>query len=262
MMTWYRTKALYFRLLRSTLFNPSRIFHDVFWPFLDILLMGMTGLWIQETSVTHSYITYAFLMSAVLWQVTIRCYYSIAQTILEELYDRNFINLFASPLILSEWISAGILLSLTKTAFTLVLGWATVYAIYGINLLSIGPSIIFFVIPLIIFGLAIGFIGASLIMFRGHQVEAIVHAMTWLFAPLCALYFPVHVLPAGLKVVAYCLPPTYVFESIRALLSTQQFSYAMIALGIGLSVLFFIVTLGLFCYSFEKSRERGLARLE
>ena len=260
MMTLYRIKALYLKLLRSSLLN--RLFQNVFWPLLDILLMGMTGVWIQGTSASHSYITHAFLLSSVLWQIFISSFYSIASTTLDELYDRNFVNLFVSPLMLSEWITAGMLLSLTTAAFNLIFGGAAVYIIYGINLFSMGSKLIFFIVPLIVFGVAVGFMGAALIMFKGHQIEAIVYAMTWIFAPLCALYFPVYVLPRGLKFFAYCLPPTYVFESIRALLSTQQFSYTMLAIGTGLSVVFLVATLSFFCYAFEKSRERGLARLE
>jgi hypothetical protein len=50
-------------------------------------------------------------------------------------------------------------------------------------------------------------------------------AWTLMFAllPLTCVYYPVSVLPGWLQVVAWMLPPTYVFEGMRALLIDKVF---------------------------------------
>ena len=45
----------------------------------------------------------------------------------------------------------------------------------------------------------------------------------FLLLPLACVYYPVAMLPAWLQSVAWALPPTYVFEGMRALLIEHVF---------------------------------------
>ena len=44
----------------------------------------------------------------------------------------------------------------------------------------------------------------------------------FLLLPLCCVYYPVAVLPGWLQPVAWVLPPTYVFEGLRAVLGRPR----------------------------------------
>ena len=87
-------------------------FHDInikisifYWPFIDIVLWGFLGSWIQSTHVNgfDNYQT-VILLCIVLWQVTVRSAQYAFKCFLEELWTRNLVNIFSLPVSLSEWI--------------------------------------------------------------------------------------------------------------------------------------------------------------
>ena len=53
----------------------------------------------------------------------------------------------------------------------------------------------------------------------------------FLFLPLCAVFYPVAVLPSWLQCVAWTLPPTYVFEGMRALVFEHVFRADLMLAG-------------------------------
>src|SRR5579863_565140 len=46
--------------------------------------------------------------------------------------------------------------------------------------------------------------------------EALAWSVMFFLMPFACVYYPVAVLPPWLQYVAWCLPPTYVFEGLRA----------------------------------------------
>jgi ABC-2 type transport system permease protein len=63
--------------------------------------------------------------------------------------------------------------------------------------------------------------------------------MMYLIMPLCAVFYPVSVLPAVLQRLAWLLPPTYVFEGMRAVVFAHEFRADLMlwALAINLSLM-------------------------
>ena len=75
--------------------------------------------------------------------------------------------------------------------------------------------------------------------------------------PLACIYYPVTVLPHWLQYVAWALPPTYVFEGMRALLIEHVFraDLMMAALAINV-VLFFGVICDISCAFAQRAAPR------
>ena len=61
----------------------------------------------------------------------------------------------------------------------------------------------------------------------------------FLFLPLTCVYYPVAVLPHWLQYVAWALPPTYVFEGMRALLIDHVFRADLMLEALALNVVLF-----------------------
>jgi ABC-2 type transport system permease protein len=58
----------------------------------------------------------------------------------------------------------------------------------------------------------------------------------FLFMPLACVYYPVTTLPVWLQPAAWALPPTYVFEGMRALLIDHVFRADLMLAAFGLNV--------------------------
>jgi len=96
-------------------------------------------------------------------------------------------------------------------------------AFFGFNLYTLGLALVAFFANLILTSWAVGIFVSGLVLRNGMGAESFAWSIMFLFLPLTCVYYPVDVLPQWLQYVAWALPPTYVFEGMRALLIQHEF---------------------------------------
>lgn len=234
----------------------------LYWPALDIFLWGMTSMWIQNNQETIPDLTLAILTGLVFWQITTRVNYEISANILQEFWSRNFVNLFATPITVGEWIASMMLVGLAKMGISLCFGSLIVYLLYTLNVFSMGWLFIPFAISLSISGWFIGLISGSIIIYYGQRVQALYWLMAYAFAPFSAVFCPVDALPTWVQPISRCLPMTYIFEGMRKIIQEKVFSLHDLLMSFALNAIYMSLSVLLFHYLFKKSRNKGLSRLE
>jgi ABC-2 type transport system permease protein len=232
-----------------------------YWPLMDILIWGLTSVWLQSHHQAEN-LPLILMTGLIFWQVAWRGSTDVSVNLLQEFWDRNLVNLFSSPLKISEWCLGIICVGLFKLMITLSFGAIVVYALYALNVFTIGWAFLPFAALLLLFGWTIGFLAASAILQWGRQIEAIVWMMGWFFAPFSAVFYPVHTLPGWVQSISWCLPTTYIFEGMRAILTEGKFPTHYFWISLCLGLVYFSLSMGVFLCSFRKSQEKGLARLE
>jgi ABC-2 type transport system permease protein len=261
-MKLYRIKALIERALLITFRGIDPMVDFFYWPFYDILVWGFTASWLKTNQVGASNSSLALLTCLVLWQASYRANLDVSFNFLAELWARNIVNLFATPLKICEWIIASLLVGLVNTCIAVSFGLFAVWALYGVSILSVGWPLIPFFLSLILSGWAVGFFTASTLAYWGQKVQKLVWVMGWFFVPFSAVFYPLHILPAWAQVIAKALPMTYIFESVRSFVNTGKLPMNYLIISFVLNIIYFIGALLLFTTAFRKSRTRGLARLE
>lgn len=237
--------------------------YDLFyWPAVDIILWGMTSLWIQTGDTKIPDIALAILTGLVFWHIIWRSNYEVTVNLLQEFWNRNMVNIFSTPLKLSEWMCATMLIGLLKAAISLFFGGLVVWFFYTLNIFNLGWAFLPFCASLTLSGWFIGFLSASIMVYYGQRVQMIAWITPYVFAPFCAVFYPVSVLPKWAAMIASCMPMTYIFEGMRKVLFQHEFSYYMLFMSLGLNLVYLILSMALFKFMFEKSRTKGLARLE
>lgn len=260
-MRWQRILGVFFRYFYSLRKGPQQLADLLYWPLMDILIWGLTSVWIQRYD-TSSSLSLALLTGLIFWQVSWRGSIDVSVNLLQEFWERNLVNLFSSPLTLWEWIGGILLLSLGKLVITLAFGSGLVYLLYGLNVFTIGWQFLPFAAVLLVFGWSLGFLAAALIIYWGHRIEAAAWMVAYAFAPFSAVFYPVNVLPPWAQMAAWCLPSTYIFEGMRAILMTHSFPAYYFWCAVLLDGVFLVGSLSLFRWMFHKSKEKGLARVE
>ncbi len=249
----------YLYAMKKGLMQLSDLFY---WPLVDILLWGLTSIWVTTQDPETQNLPLFLMTGLIFWQVSWRGSVDISVSLLQELWQRNLVNLFSTPLKISEWITGILVISIFKLLLTLIFSIIVVYLLYALNVLSIGWAFIPFAGSLLIFGWTIGFLASSAIVYWGHRVEMFAWMIGGLFAPFSAVFYPVSVLPEWAQLISWCLPTTYIFEGMRSILETQEFPLNYFAISLGLNALFLSGAIILFKWTFEKSRQKGLGRLE
>jgi ABC-2 type transport system permease protein len=260
-MSWTRIVGVFLRYFYVSKKGMHQLSDLFYWPLVDILIWGLTSFWIESQGHTPN-LPLILMTALVFWQITWRGSVDISVNLLQEFWHRNLVNLFSTPLKISEWIAGMILLSLCKLMITISFGALTVYAIFSLNVFSVGWAFIPFAASLLIFGWALSFLSSSLIIAYGHKVEMLAWMIAFVFAPFSAVFYPVEILPPWAQAISWCLPTTYIFEGMRSILANGAFPTHYFWTSMALNALFMAASVAIFTWMFEKSREKGLARLE
>ncbi len=260
-MKMHRIMAIVRRHFLLTFRRADRIINVLYWPFLNIVLWGITSMWMQQQSQNANIIT-MILTGLILWQIVFRVNLETAKGLFEELLSHNVVNLFSTPLSLAEWIVAMMLLGVINLVLVMVCCSLAVWLLYGINILVLGWSLIPFMLSLLIAGWFIGFFICGLLINWGLKAQDFVFTVGWVFAPFSAIYYPLNVLPHWLQVIGKCLPMTYVFEVMRGVLTNEPVPPYYLTMSFILDFIYLTLSLLFFWYMFENSRTKGLARLE
>ena len=82
--------------------------------------------------------------------------------------------------------------------------------------------------------------------------------MPALLSPFVGVYYPLATLPAWMRDVGYLLPPSYVFEGMRALIDGKPFSGTSLLTGAALAILQVLLAGYFFARVFRHTVRTGL----
>lgn len=260
-MKWARIWAMILRHALLLFKDANRIIWILYWPLVDIALWGFTANWVNINQTTASTAGLALITAVVFWQLVNRAGFEVSSSLLEEFWTLNMVNIFATPIRISEWIIATILLTVGTSLFVTCYCIAAVKLMYGIHILGIGLAVIPYLISLFLAGLWISFVSSIFLIYFGARVQSLAFMLTWLFAPFIAAFYPLEILPAYGRIIAYLLPMTYSFEGIRHLVQEGTFVPSLFWWGFVMSIVYCAGAIWGFKAAFERSKEKGLARL-
>jgi len=233
-----------------------------YWPVIDIFLWGMATVWIKKIDQDVPDISLFILTGLIFWGIVWRGNYEVGVNLLQEFWNRNLVNLFSTPLRLVEWVFGVMLVCLFKVVISLLFGSFVVYLLYELNVFTMGWSFVPFASLLILSGWSIGFLAGGVIMYWGQRLQMLAWMMAYIFAPFSAVFYPVSALPNWGQHIAWALPTTYIFEGMRSILNTGIFPLRYFLISLVLNLIYLAATIIFFKFMFEKSRAKGLARLE
>lgn len=216
-MKLYRIWGLTLRYLFLFKHSLDRLSDAFFWPTIDIILWGMTSsFFAKNLQGGGSTLILGLLGGIILWIFPWRSQYEIAVNLLEDLWNRNLVNIFVSPVKFIEWVVALLLLGVGKALISFTYASLLIYFLYSANILSVGLVLVPWVVLLIMFGWVFGLLVAGIIMRYGTKIQTLAWTSIYIVAPFAAVYYPVSSLPPWAQNVAHFVPASYVFEAMRA----------------------------------------------
>src|SRR5258708_2677907 len=195
----------------------------IYWPALQIITWGFMQNYISQSSGFFARAGGSLIGAVILWDILIRGKLGFSIWFLEEMWARNLGNLMMSPLKPIEFLIALMVMSLIRLAIGVIPMTLLAIFFFNFNFYGIGLPLIAFFCNLIFTSWSVGIFVSGLVLRNGLGAESIVWTLMFALMPLACIYYPVTVLPHSLQYVAWALPPTYVFEGIRALLMDHMF---------------------------------------
>lgn len=221
-----------FYLVRSSV---SRIIPLFVWIVIDIILWGFITRYLNIIS--HSGMNFvAVLLGAVLlWDFFGRVMTGVTMAFFEDVWSRNFLNIFATPISIGEYVSGLVLSAICTSTIGLIVMVVIATLVFGLSFLAYGIWLIPFLLVLFLFGIALGIVGSGTVLRLGPASEWFVWPIPAVVAPFAGVYYPISTLPRWMQYIAYALPPSYVFEGLRGIVGGHGASIANLALGAALA---------------------------
>jgi|TARA_B110000037_G_scaffold221139_1_gene291003 ABC-2 type transport system permease protein len=191
------------------------------------------------TSSYYSNTLGVILTAAILYDFLFRSSISYNMMFLEEIWSRNFTNLFIAPIKISEIIAALTLTAIFRTLIGLVPAVFLAIPLFGVSIFKLGTPLIFLLIALYIFGISLGLLVTAGLLRFGPSFENIAWASLFFLAPLGCIYYPIEILPNALQVIAKALPLVHIFEEMRSILINQTVNNLQIFKSVLISFVYF-----------------------
>ena len=234
-----------------------RILDLIYWPSIQITLWGFISNFFAEHSTYYSGAVGVILSCAILYDFLFRTSIGFNMLFLEEIWSRNFTNLFIAPMKISEIIISLVFTALIRALIGLIPAILLTSPLFGISILELGLPLAFLFLSLYIFGITLGILVSAGLMRFGPSFENISWSTMFLLAPFGCIYYPVEILPNFFQSIAYALPLVYIFEETRNILVNGIVNYENIVNALYLNAIYFLIAITIFYYSFDKARDKG-----
>lgn len=260
-MKLHRIYALILRNFYGFRKNLDRITDSFYWPTIDLLMWGLTSQFFTSMGGGNNVILFV-LGGLTMWLIIWKSQYEITINLLDELWNRNLINLFVSPLTFTEWLISSLILGVIRVIMSFSFAILLAYLLYSVKIFEYGFQLLPFMLILLLSGWAIGIIVTSLIFRYGTKIQALCWSLVWVFGPFSAIYYPVSILPNWAQQISKFVPMSYAFEGMRGVLATGQIDYQKVIIGLSLASIYLLLALIFIYKSFNKVMQKGLLKVE
>ena len=250
----YAVVYRYFSILRN---SPDRVLGLYIWMFIDIIQWGFISNYLNEIVSGFNALS-VFLGAVLLSNFASRVMLNINMTFFEDMWARNFLNMFASPMRISEYLTGLVACGILTSTAGLIVAFLLAFAVFGFSALTYGPAIVGFLFILYLFGIALGIFGCAVVLARGPSSEWFIWPIPALIIPFVGVYYPIDTLPHWMQVVSTVLPPSYVFEGVRGVLAGYPVHTSQLLLGIALALAYMVLASVIFLRTYKKAIRTGI----
>lgn len=257
-MSFTRTAAIFLRQFYLVRGSIARVLPLFVWVTVDIALWGFMSRYLNQVASSRYNFVPALLGAVLLWDFFIRVMQGVTMAFFEDVWSRNFLNIFATPLSIAEYIAGLVLSSIATSSVGLVVMLVLSTTVFGLSFFAYGFLLFPFLLVLFLFGIALGIVGTSLVLRYGPAAEWFVWPIPALVSPFAGVFYPLATLPRWMQWVSHVLPPSYVFESIRTILAGGKAPLGTLAWAVGLAVLDVLLACLAFTWTYRFAVRTGL----
>jgi ABC-2 type transport system permease protein len=252
-----RIGAMILRYWYLLLSSWPRLLELMYWPVLQVITWGFLQSYIAQNAGYFARAGGTLIGAVILWDILFRGQLGFSISFLEEMWARNMGNLMMSPLKPIEFLLALMAMSLIRLALGVIPMTLLAYFVFDFNFYGLGLPAIAFFCNLIFTSWAVGIFVSGLVLRNGLGAESIVWTLMFALLPLACVYYPVSVLPLWLQHVAWFVPPTYVFEGLRALLTDHVFRADLMLWALAINAVLLVASFASFIALLNAARRHG-----
>jgi len=228
------------------------------WVGIDMVLWGFITRYLNSVSSPGFNFVPVFLGAVLLWDFFTRVMQGVTMVFFEDVWSRNFLNIFATPLSVMEYLSGLVLTSLATSFVGLLVMWVLASAVFGLSYAVYGLRIVLYLSILLMFGISLGILACAMVLRLGPAAEWFVWPIPALLAPFAGVFYPLSTLPRWMRGIGRMLPPSYVFEGMRPIVLGKGAGGILPVWGAFLGVCYIFLACWVFTIVFKSAVRSGL----
>jgi len=253
-----RIRAVILRQAYEARRNPDRMMDMLYWPVLDVFLWGFFTVYLSRSGSLRPGLIGFLLGAAILWGVFRAFQRDMTIGVLSDLWSRNLGNMFATPLTISEYMSALLAVNFVKTVIGMMAAGLIAWIAYSYMIFPVILQLLPSLFNLIVFAFVVGLAITALILRYTTRIQGLTWSFTGFLMPISCVFYPLNSLPKFLRPVAWALPTTHAFEGMRAVVAGRPAPPGHFVWGLLLNCLYFAGAAAFFRWMFEQARRDGL----
>lgn len=257
-MNFKRIFAIVIRHLFLLKRDLARIAEIVWYPIIDLTIWGLVTSFLSYQSELPEQAFLFFVGGMILWVFVYRMQMSLSISLMIDMWDRNFLNLFVSPLTTIEYMVGLTLVALLKLFLTFIILTLLALFFYAFDVTILGFYLIPFILSLMMMGWWMGTIINGFLLRFGFKIEAFAWALVYVFNPLSGVFYPLEVMPSWMRNVALFLPSSYIFEGMRQVLLEGFMDIDGLFISLALNIVYSIVALIIYYLLFRSTLRSGM----
>ena len=256
-MKIHRIKALIIRHLYLYKRSLLRLMDIFFWPILELMLWGFLSVYLQKMNMGKINVVTVLLGAIIFWDLLSQSQRAISTSFLEDVWEKNFINVFVTPLKISEFLASTVVLGFIRIFMVAIVMSLIAFFLYQFSILYFGFHLILFGLNLLLFGWALGLFTTGIILRYGTSAQVLAFGFIFLIQPFSAVFYPVSALPKSVQFISNLLPSTHVFEGMRAVIATGNFPTSELLWALLLNMFYLTLVLWFFYRMFARVKIKG-----
>lgn len=257
-MNLTRTAAIVLRQYYLMQASPARVLPLFVWVAIDMVLWGFITKYLNAVASSGFNFIPTLLGAVLLWDFFVRVMQGVTIAFLEDVWSRNFLNLFATPLSIFEYVGGLVLSSIITSSVGLIVMLVLASAFFGLSFFAFGLMLVPFLLVLFLFGIALGIVCTGMVLRFGPASEWFIWPIPALISPFVGVFYPLSTLPQWMQYFSYVLPPSYVFEGMRTIIWGGAVSGTMMVWGGCLAMLYILVACWIFTRIYRHAVRTGL----
>ena len=238
--------------------SVSRLIPLFIWVAIDMVLWGFMTKYLNTVTAAGFNFVPVLLGAVLMWDFFTRVMQGVTMAFFEDVWTRNFLNVFASPLSIREYLAGLVASSIMTSSVGLVMMLVLATTAFGLSFFAYGSALVPFLLVLFTFGIALGIIACSLVLRLGPSAEWFIWPIPAVLSPFAGVFYPISTLPGWMQLIARLLPPSYVFEGMRAIVLNRPFELSSLLWGGALSIAAVVLAAAVFTRVYRHAVRSGL----
>jgi ABC-2 type transport system permease protein len=244
-----------FYLMQGSL---SRIVPLFAWVGVDIVLWGFITRYLNSFTTPGFNFIPLFLGAVLLWDFFTRVMQGVTIAFFEDVWARNFLNIFATPLSIWEYLAGLVITTIATSSLGLIVMLVLATSVFGLSFFTYGAMLFPFLMLLLFCGIALGIFCSAIVLRLGPASEWFVWPIPALITPFAGVFYPISTLPYWMRCISKLMPPSYVFEGMRVIISHGKLPVDGLLWGSCLTMVYLILASLIFKRVYRQAVRTGL----